>query len=93
VIYTVSVESFKGMFRVCSFTNFFCAIFSNVDSVQFSSSIMAISMQFHYGNPFCQKGKDSIPIFLRCRGVKGSLSISYPVESVDKIKIVLKGNH
>jgi hypothetical protein len=54
--------------------------------------MMAISMQFHPGNPFCQKSKDSIPIFLRHRGVKGSLNISYPAESLDKIKIVLKGN-
>jgi hypothetical protein len=51
---------------------------------------MPISLRFEYGNPFSQK-EANIPVFLRCQGVNGSLSLDYPEDSVDKIKIVLQG--
>ena len=47
-------------------------------------------MKFEYGNTF-SKNESTIPVFLRCRGINGSLSLDFPEDSVDKIKIVLQG--
>jgi len=51
---------------------------------------MTVSMRFEHGNPFCLN-KGTTPVFLRCRGVNGSLNLKAAAGDIDKVKIVLKG--
>jgi hypothetical protein len=53
-----------------------------------------LKLDFEFSNTFTSKDRDKeVPVFLRHRGIQGSLSASKIAESggLDKVKLVLKG--
>jgi hypothetical protein len=50
-----------------------------------------LRLDFHFSNAFASREKAS-PVFLRHRGIRGSLKAKHGAENdVEKVKVVLKG--
>ena len=51
----------------------------------------SLKLEFEFSNAFVEK-KNDLPLFLRQGGVQGSLRLGNPNgESVDKVKLILRG--
>lgn len=58
------------------------------------SSKKELKLDFEFSNTFISKDNDKeIPVFLRHRGIQGTLRASQAAESggIDKVKLVLRG--
>jgi hypothetical protein len=51
-----------------------------------------LQLDFHFSNAFASREKAS-PVFLRHRGIRGSLKARFGAENdVEKVKVVLRGS-